>query len=118
MTGNSPIDSMLNAMFRSVIDSDRAAVVICGTDHTIVYMNPAAVGQYRKWGGGELVGRSLLECHSARSCELIERVVEWFRRDPANNMIFTGRNEKQNKDVYMVALRGAGGAPLFSRMVV
>lgn len=34
---------MLHQMFKSVIDQDRAAVVICDTEHTIVYMNPAAV---------------------------------------------------------------------------
>lgn len=37
---------MLHQMFKSVIDQDRAAVVICDTEHTIVYMNPAAVQNY------------------------------------------------------------------------
>lgn len=31
---------MLNEMFQSVIDQDRASVVICNLEHEIVYMNP------------------------------------------------------------------------------
>ena len=32
----------LGAYFKSIIDQDRAAVVICSLDHKIIYMNPAA----------------------------------------------------------------------------
>ena len=38
----------LNAYFKSIIDQDREAVVICDLDHTILYMNPAAVVDYKK----------------------------------------------------------------------
>ena len=41
----------LNAYFKSIIDQDREAVVICDLDHTILYMNPAAVVDYGKYGG-------------------------------------------------------------------
>ena len=41
----------LNAYFKSIIDQDREAVVICDLDHTILYMNPAAVVDYKKYGG-------------------------------------------------------------------
>ena len=37
--------------FQSIIDQDRAAVVICNPEHEIIYMNPAAVLSYEKWGG-------------------------------------------------------------------
>lgn len=30
----------LGAYFKSIIDQDRAAVVICSLDHKIIYMNP------------------------------------------------------------------------------
>lgn len=39
---------MLNKMFQSVIDQDRAGVVICNLEHEIVYMNPAAMENYSK----------------------------------------------------------------------
>jgi len=99
----------LSKYMKSVIDMDRAAVVICSLDHTIIYMNPAAVRRYAKRGGKALIGRSLLECHNEKSNEMIEKVVAWFGKSAENNMIYTYYNEKENKDVYMVALRDDDG---------
>lgn len=98
---------MLHTMFQSVIDQDRAAVVLCNLAHEIVYMNPAAIKNYEKWGGDKLVGKSLLNCHNEESKQKIEKVLDWFKEDPSHNLIYTFYNEKQNKDVYMVALRDA-----------
>ena len=98
---------MLHTMFQSVIDQDRAAVVLCNLAHEIVYMNPAAVKNYEKWGGDKLIGKSLLNCHNEESKQKIEKVLDWFKEDSSHNMIYTFYNEKQNKDVYMVALRDA-----------
>ena len=94
--------------FRSIIDQDRAAVVICNLEHEIIYMNPAAVHNYEKWGGDKLIGRNLLDCHNPESVEQIKKVVEWFAADDSHNIVYTSHNEKQNKDVYMVALRENG----------
>lgn len=91
--------------FESIIEMDRASVVICDLDHTIIYMNPAAIGRYAKRGGKELIGKSLMGCHNEKSKEIIEKVVSWFAQSTENNMIYTYYNEKENKDVYMVALR-------------
>ena len=96
-------------LFKSVLEADREAVVLCDLDHTIVYMNPAAKNRYVKWGGPALVGKSLLHCHNAKSCELIRKVVEWFKASEANNLVHTFYNQKENKDVYMVALRNDSG---------
>ena len=52
----------LNPYFKSVIEQDRAPVVICDLEHIILYMNPSAMENYSKYGGGELVGKSLLDC--------------------------------------------------------
>ncbi len=95
--------------FKSIVDMDRCAVVICNLDHDIIYMNPAACARYVKWGGEELVGRTLLACHNAASRERIQQVIDWFRQSGDHNMIYTSRNEKENKDVYMVALRDEDG---------
>lgn len=91
--------------FKSVLDQDRAAVVICDLEHTIIYMNTAAVENYAKRGGAALMGRNLLDCHNERSVGLIKKIVAWFEESEKNNMIHTFYNEQQNKDVYMVALR-------------
>ena len=94
---------MLNQMCKSVLDQERASVVLCDLEHTIVYMNPASQKNYAKLG--YLIGKNLLDCHNPDSQEKIKKVVAWFLESEANNMIHTFKNEKQNKDVYMVALR-------------
>lgn len=99
----------LTPFFKSVLEQDRAAVVLCDLEHTIIYMNPAAGERYAKYGGMALVGQSLLNCHDPHSNEMIERVVAWFAQDKGHNLIYTFRNEKENKDVYMVALRDDSG---------
>ena len=95
----------LTKYFKSIIEMDRVSVVICDLDHTIIYMNPAAIGRYAKRGGKDLIGKSLMDCHNEESKEIIEKVVAWFAQSIENNMIYTYYNEKENKDVYMVALR-------------
>ncbi len=103
------MDINLSQYFKSVIDADKCAVVICDLSHTIIYMNPAACERYSKRGGAALVGQSLMDCHSPKSRDSIEKVVAWFKKSKDNNTVFTFRNTKENKDVYMVALRGDSG---------
>ncbi len=99
----------LSKYFRSIAEQDRCAVVICSLEHEIIYMNPAAIARYAKQGGAELIGQSLLDCHHAQSGEQIKKVVSWFQESTEHNMIYTFHNEKENKDVYMVALRDESG---------
>lgn len=89
--------------FKSILEQDKCSVVICDLSHTIIYMNPAARAKYGKHG--DLLSKSLLDCHNAQSNEMIKRVVEWFAADKSHNIIYTFHNEKENRDVYMVALR-------------
>lgn len=93
------------AFYKSVLEQDRAAVVLCDLEHTIIYMNPAAIQNYAKRGGEKLIGQSLLDCHNAESGKRIQQVIDWFAADVSHNLVYTFHNEKQNKDVYMVALR-------------
>ncbi|MBO4763284.1 MAG: PAS domain-containing protein [Candidatus Methanomethylophilaceae archaeon] len=95
-------------LFKSVIDQDRAPVVICDLCHDIVYMNPAAAEHYGDDGGELLVGHSVMDCHSPKAREMISKVVEWFKEDESHNIIHTFYSESKQKDVYMVALRDGG----------
>lgn len=99
----------LSPFFKSVLEQDRCAVVLCDLDHTIIYMNPAAGERYAKWGGMALVGKSLLDCHTPQANQMIEKVVAWFGASREHDLIYTSRNDKENKDVYMVALRDESG---------
>lgn len=99
----------LSAYFKSIVDQNRIHVVICNLKHEIIYMNPAAVKRYEKRGGAALVGSSLLDCHNPQSVERIKKVVAWFAESAEHNILYTYSNEKENKDVYMVALRDDEG---------
>lgn len=96
---------MLNKLFKSILEQDTAPIVVCDMDSIIVYMNPAAIERYHK----DLTGSSLKDCHNAKSNEMIEKVLAWFGESKANNIIYTYHNDKENKDVYMVALRDDDG---------
>ena len=101
-------EHLLVRRITSIVDQDRASVVICNLKHEIIYMNPAAVTSCAKRGGDKLIGRSLLDCHNPESRDKIQRVVDWFAADKSHNFVYTFHNEKLNKDVYMVALRDEG----------
>ncbi len=96
---------MLSELFKAIIDADEAPVVICALDSTVVYMNTAAKNRYHV----DITGKSIKECHNRRSNELIDSVVAWFKESPDNNKVYTSRNDKENKDVYMIALRNGVG---------
>ena len=95
----------LSVFFKSIIDQDNAPIVICDLEHTVVYMNPASIQCYHI----DLTGKNIKTCHNAHSNEKIDKVVDWFAKSCDNNIVFTSRNEKETKDVYMVALRDDNG---------
>ena len=99
----------LTQFFKSIIDEDSCAVVICNLEHEIIYMNPSAGGRYAKRGGLDLIGKNLLDCHNSQSVIMINKVVGWFKESKEHNRMYTFYNEKENKDVYMVALRDEQG---------
>ena len=95
----------LSKFFKSVLEQDTAPIVICDLEHTVVYMNPASIARYHT----NITGKSIKNCHNAGSGAKIDRVVAWFAESKDNNIVFTSRNDKENKDVYMVALRDGDG---------
>ena len=95
----------LSKFFKSVLEQDTAPIVICDLEHTVAYMNPASISRYHT----DLTGKSIKACHNADSNAKIDRVVSWFAESKDNNIVFTSRNDKENKDVYMVALRDEQG---------
>ncbi len=96
---------MLEQLFKSILEQDKAPVVVCDMQSTVLYMNPAAIARYHV----DLTGRSVKSCHPAAANEKIDRVLAWFGESPENNIVYTFRNDQENKDVYMVALRDAEG---------
>ena len=95
----------LYKLLKSVLDQDTAPVVVCDMDDIIVYMNHAAQERYHK----DLTGGNIRDCHPSSANEMIDKVVAWFKQSKDNNIIYTYRNDDENKDVYMVALRDDDG---------
>ena len=92
---------MINKLLKSVLDQDKTPIVVCDVNHIIMYMNPSAIDRYHK----DLTGKSIKICHPKDANEKIEKVLEWFSESTDNNIMYTFRNDEENKDVYMVALR-------------
>lgn len=92
-------------LFKSILQQDRAPIVVCDMSSTVVYMNPAALAKYRV----DLTGKSIRSCHPSAANEKMDAVLEWFGRSKDNNLVYTFRNDRENKDVYMVALRDDDG---------
>lgn len=96
---------MLNKLFKSVLEADKAPVVICDMNSVVLYMNPASIARYRV----DLTGKSIKLCHNMDSNAKIDKVLAWFAESREHNIVYTSRNNEENKDVYMVALRDDDG---------
>lgn len=92
---------MINKMMKSLIDQEQVPVLLCDTECNVLYVNPAAVKEYRR----DLTGKNIKDCHNENSNAKIQRVINWFAASEENNVFFLYHNPKANQDVYMVALR-------------
>ncbi len=48
------------------------AVTVCDKQGVIVSMNDKACLNYAKYGGAELIGKNLLDCHGPKSRKIVE----------------------------------------------
>ena len=67
-------------MFEAILDSIPYRIVFVDTDHIIRYLNKEARHHYYDVRGyDELVGKSIFECHSEKSKEMLIAAVEKLR---------------------------------------
>lgn len=52
-----------------------AAVTVCDIDGIIIYMNQKSGKTFEKWGGLDLIGKSLFACHQPHSVEMIKKMM-------------------------------------------
>ncbi len=90
-------------LLRSIIDSIPSEVLVADLEHTIVFMNRAAVSHYSK--GESLLGTNLLDCHNSESNKVILEVLDALRAGEEERLITN--NEKHR--IYMRAVRDADG---------
>ena len=96
------IDATLMA---AILDSLKDPLLFADTEHTIRYMNRAAIAYYSE--GESLIGRSLLDCHNEQSQQIIE-ILAAMQAGEEERLITD--NDKHR--IYMRAVRGADGQVL------
>ena len=87
----------------AMLESLKDPVMFVDTEHTIRYMNKAAVAHFDQ--GEALLGTSLLDCHNKRSCEIILETLVALRKGEDERLITD--NEKHR--IYMRAVRDTSG---------
>ena len=51
-------------------------VTVCDLKGTIVYLNRASALGLHKYGGSELIGKSIFDCHNSHSCDIIKEMLK------------------------------------------
>ena len=53
-----------------------SAITVCDKNGIIIYMNEKAGKTFEKWGGRELIGSSLFNCHNEHSVLAIKELIK------------------------------------------
>ncbi len=51
------------------------AITVCDRNGILLYMNEKSQRTFEKWGGKDLIGKSLFDCHSPQSVDTIHRLM-------------------------------------------
>ncbi len=79
------------------------AVTVCDLNGIIVYMNEYSIQQFKKYGGAELLGGNLLDCHPEPSKTKLAKMLE----EPIDNMYIVEKEGSQ-KIIYQTPWREKG----------
>jgi transcriptional regulator with PAS, ATPase and Fis domain len=71
------------------------AATICDRQGIIVYLNDKAARNFHKYGGFDLIGKNLMDCHSPASREKIKQML----MEPSVN-VYTTHNENKRELIY------------------
>ncbi len=94
-------------MFAYILDSIPYRIVFADTDHVIRYLNrEARYHYYEVRGYDNLIGKSLFDCHSEKSKEMIIAAVEKLKNH--GNEIYLGVSV-QNERKYLNPVRNEKG---------
>jgi PAS domain-containing protein len=94
------------ATLAAILDSIQDPVLFADVGHTTRYMNRAAIAHYKE--GEALLGRSLLDCHNARSQAIMKEVLLALEAGEEERLI----TDDERRRIYMRAVRSPGGVLL------
>ncbi len=75
------------------MDDFPGAITVCNREGIVVYMNKVSREQFRKSGGAELIGRSLLDCHPEPSKSRLKEMLA----KPAKNAYTVEKNGRKKQ---------------------
>ena len=79
----------MDSKFFNDLDS---AITVCDSDGIILFMNERACKTFEKYGGRDLIGKNLFDCHNQNSCEIIKNLL---KDDKSNTYTVTHNNTKK-----------------------
>ena len=71
------------------------AITVTNKEGEIIYMNNKSANTFEKWGGAELIGMSMFDCHSTSSQSVIHRLY-----DNAETNVYTIEKNGIKKLIY------------------
>ena len=63
-------------MIPDYLKESQFAITICDAKGIIIYMNEKSQKTFAKYGGNELIGKSLLDCHPEPSKSMLSRMLK------------------------------------------
>jgi len=60
----------------SWFDGIACAITVSNINGKILYMNPKAMETFKKWGGADLIGKNIFDCHNTLSRDKILTLLE------------------------------------------
>jgi hypothetical protein len=90
-------------------ETEEFPLVLCDIDFKIRFMNRIAAKKYEKYGGYEMIGRTLSAFLNEEAQSKVDMVVEWFKESADNNTVLSVSDTSCLKDIYMCALRDDDG---------
>jgi DUF438 domain-containing protein len=93
-------------IYTAILENLVEPIVFVDMSHVIRYMNKAAIEKYQKHGGGDLVGKSIFDCHNERSKEMILEIADSFIKGEEERFLTVN---KANQKVFMRAVRNDSG---------
>lgn len=90
---------------RALLNSIKDPIVFVDNDHIIRFLNDAGIINYAKWGGAELIGKSIFDCHNDTSCAMIREIFTAMQNGEQERII----SKKETKRIYMRAVRDEDG---------
>ena len=91
-------------LLRLILDSWNKPLVFVDSDHIIRYINAAAkVKHEQKWG--DILGKSIFDCHNEKSRKIIEEAVEEFKNGKDEIQIVNSPKHR----VYISCVRDENG---------